>query len=134
MSEIVVIGDTEPDEPSIPVDDAVDLIDSAIEHVADAIAADDAGGQHDDNMAFIAGVTVAALDALTGRVEVLEQRVLVAEVAAEHAEVLATDALEVAITDDGPPIEVEEPVVEADEPPDTWKSKMNRAWFGKRES
>lgn len=132
MSEIVVIGDSESDEPTIPVDDAVDLIDSAIEHVADAIAADDAGGQHDDNMAFIAGVTVAALDALTGRVDDLELRVAVVESVATTAEATAVEALEVAVTDDGPPIEVEEPVVEADEPPDTWKSKMNRAWFGKR--
>lgn len=129
MSEIVIIdgaGD-EPDEPVIEVSEAVDLIDSAIDHVAAAVseaASDD--GAHDDNMAFIAGVTLAAMDALTGRVDVIETRldaltpvvVEVIETVAEIEEVIAEE----------PAIE-EAPTPEPDEPPDTWRHKVNRAWF-----
>lgn len=129
MSEIVVIAD-EPDEPSVPVDEVVDLIDSAITHVADAISEASDNGEHDDNMAFIAGVTVAALDALTGRVDSLELRVSMVESTATTAASIAVEALEEATTAD--PVTVEpEPEPEPDEPPDTLKTKANRAWFGK---
>lgn len=132
MSEIVIVNDEPtPDEATIPVDEAVDLIDSAIEHVADAISESNAGeGVHDDNMAFVAGVTIAALDALTGRLEVVETRLdaltpVVAEVVETVEEVVESVAVE--------PVIVEEPQPEPDEAPDTWRTKLNRAWFGKGE-
>lgn len=127
--EIIIVPD-EPstDEATIPVDDAVDLVESAIDHVTDAIAdavsSDDA---HDDNMAFVAGVTVAALDALTGRMEVVETRLDAVEAhTAAVAEVVEEVAEAVAET----PEIVEEPEPEPDEPPDTLRRKINRAWFG----
>lgn len=131
-SEIIIVDEPSTDEPSIPVDDAVDLIDSAIEHIGDAIAeANTAEGAHDDNMAFIAGVTLAAMDALTGRVDVVEQR-LDALTPAVAEVVEAVEEIDEVIDT---PVTVEEVTApEPDEAPDTWRIKMNRAWFGtKRE-
>lgn len=128
MSEIVIVNeDPEPDEPVIEVSEAVDLIDSAIDHVSeaisDAVGADEA---HDDNMAFIAGVTLAAMDALTGRVDVLESRVDGLTVAAvETSEVVEVLVEAVAVE----PVIEELPTPEPDEPPDTLRHKINRAWF-----
>lgn len=129
MSEIVIIdgGEPEPTEPVIEVSEAVELIDSAIDHVAEAVseaASDD--GAHDDNMAFIAGVTLAAMDALTGRVDMIEARL--DGLAPAVAEVIeAVEVIEEVIAEE--PVVEEAPAPEPDEPPDTWRHKVNRAWF-----
>lgn len=66
MSEVIVISE-EPETIDEPT--TADLVVDVIDRVVDAITEDD---QHDDNIAFVAGVTVAMLDALTGRVETVE--------------------------------------------------------------
>ena len=120
-SEVVAV-----EEPS-NTDLAIDLAETVAEAVAETFSAEEA---HDDNMAFIAGVTVAMLDAVIGRVDVLESRVDGLEVSqAGIAAVVEEVAEEVAASE---VVEaVEESVPEPDEPPPTLKRKVSSAWFSK---
>lgn len=127
-TEVVVVSDDS--EPEVTTEVVESLLDAAISDVIAEVTADE---HHDDNVALLAGVAVATLDALTGRVDELETRTLEAEVTADVALEAVIELAEEA-NEPEPPIieEIAETVVEPDEPPATRRNRFNAWYFGKK--
>src|SRR3954469_21766422 len=115
---IIVQPEAEPEAEAVTVSEVTALIDEAIDEVIEAVTSEDESG-HTQTVDFLAGVTVAALEALTAPVGRLESRTestkATADLAVELAETAIVEAQEPPVVDVEP-----EPVVEPDEPPPTW--------------
>lgn len=126
--EVTVSVEAEPG-PEVTIEEVASLVDAAIDAVVEEVTAEE---HHDDNVALLAGVTVAALDALTGRVDALEVRTMEAQVTADVALGAAAEVAAEVATEPEQVEVVEEPTIEPDEPPATRRNKFNQWFFGKK--
>lgn len=122
------------EQTALSPSETVDLVDSAMDHIVEAVTSEE---HHEDNIALLIGALTATVEALTGRLSTVESRLSTAETVDEvimdtvdrmvdSVEEIGENVQEAVNVEDNE----EEPIVEADIPPPTPRSKLSTFWFG----